>query len=145
MDLNDKIKQIMVDKNMSPSFFADEIGIQRSSMSHIIAGRNKPSLDIVQKIVRRFPELGTNWILDDEVLPMISPDISSVSGPTRYFSNGGGNAGLGAAHPARNPDRSQANKSAALPNTATVMANDRRIEQIMIFYSDGTFEEVKPA
>ena len=69
MDLNEKIKQILVDKNISPSHFADEIGIQRSSISHIIAGRNKPSLDIVQKIIKRFPDLGINWILEDEDLP----------------------------------------------------------------------------
>jgi predicted transcriptional regulator len=73
MDLTDKIKQILVDKNITPSLFADEIGIQRSSMSHILAGRNKPSLDMVQKIVKRFPDLGIHWILDDGPLPVTAP------------------------------------------------------------------------
>jgi transcriptional regulator with XRE-family HTH domain len=54
MDLNKKIEQIIVDKGMSPSFFADAIGVQRSSISHILSGRNKPSLDIIQKILRVF-------------------------------------------------------------------------------------------
>ena len=76
MDLTDKIKQIQISKKLSPSIFADEIGVQRASISHILAGRNKPSLDIVQKIVKRFPDLGLNWILDDEILPEIKQDTS---------------------------------------------------------------------
>jgi len=77
MDLSEKIKLILSRKNISPSIFADEIGVQRSSISHILAGRNKPSLDIVQKIVRRFPELGLNWILDDVELPDDNSNINT--------------------------------------------------------------------
>ena len=77
MDLSEKIKQILVKKNITPSLFADEIGIQRSSISHILAGRNKPSLDIVQKIVKRFPDLGLNWILDEEELPEIAANAET--------------------------------------------------------------------
>jgi len=39
MSINDKIKQILIDKNLTPSYFADEIGVQRSSISHILSGR----------------------------------------------------------------------------------------------------------
>jgi len=48
---------------MTSSQFADEIGIQRSSMSHVLTGRNKPSLEFVQRILKRFPEVDTNWLL----------------------------------------------------------------------------------
>src|SRR4028119_2173636 len=67
--LNNTIKSFIVSKNLSPSKFADEIGVQRSSISHILSGRNKPSLDIVQKIIRRFPELGTDWLVEEPDLP----------------------------------------------------------------------------
>ena len=88
MDLNDKIKQILVDKSISPSHFADEIGVQRSSVSHILAGRNKPSLDIVQKIIRRYPDLGMEWIMEEEELPSIEPDRSEKKEPViRQESN----------------------------------------------------------
>ncbi len=66
MGINDKIKQILIDKNISPSYFADEIGVQRSSISHILSGRNRPSFDIIQKIIRRFPELGYDWIMEED-------------------------------------------------------------------------------
>ncbi|WP_026628764.1 helix-turn-helix transcriptional regulator [Dyadobacter alkalitolerans] len=144
MDLNDKIKQILADKNMSPSIFADEIGIQRSSMSHILAGRNKPSLDIVQKIVKRFPEMGTNWILDGEELPIASSEFLATSQSSHLET-----PTTDKSQAAR--DSSLASKSGAgnryfngpLPISANNTSDTRRIEKILIFYSDGTFEEVK--
>ncbi|SKB84495.1 helix-turn-helix transcriptional regulator [Dyadobacter psychrophilus] len=146
MNLNEKIKQILADKNISPSLFADEIGIQRSSMSHILAGRNKPSLDIVQKIVRRFPELGTNWILDDEDLPDIMPDSFSDNKPGHNpISNG---AGSSIALNTKSTGRLEANpgrQASPVHKSGSTLAHNRRIEKILIFYSDGTFEEVKPA
>lgn len=66
MDLNYKIKQILVDKNLSPSQFADDIGVQRSSISHILAGRNRPSLDIIKKIVSTYADVEIEWLLDIE-------------------------------------------------------------------------------
>lgn len=123
MDLTEKIKQILNDKNITPSLFADEIGIQRSSMSHILAGRNKPSLDIVQKIIKRFPDLGMKWILDDEPLPVIQHEPSPES-PKKNIS---------APAPVQsNPVREQ-----------KVLPAEKWIEKVLIFYSDGTFQEFK--
>lgn len=144
MDLNDKIKQILADKNMSPSIFADEIGIQRSSMSHILAGRNKPSLDIVQKIVKRFPELGTNWILDGEELPNSSSEFlsdgqsSHLEIPATDRSPAARDANL----PLK-PGAGNKNFNRTLPVSTNNFSDTRRIEKILIFYSDGTFEEVR--
>ena len=45
--MKERIQQIMQREGLSPSRFAEEIGIQRSAMSHIISGRNNPSLDVV--------------------------------------------------------------------------------------------------
>jgi transcriptional regulator with XRE-family HTH domain len=50
-------------KNITASQFADEINIQRSGMSHIMSGRNKPSLDFVMRVLNRYPEIDTNWLL----------------------------------------------------------------------------------
>jgi len=127
MDLTDKIKQILVDKNITPSLFADEIGIQRSSMSHILAGRNKPSLDMVQKIVKRFPDLGISWILDDEPLPATTPE--TVQEPVLESRK--------KVVPAPQP---------AQPNVVkdkSVVLPEKKIEKVLLFYSDGTFQEFK--
>lgn len=53
----------MKNENLSSSRFSDEIDLQRSSLSHILSGRNKPSLDFVMKVKNRFPELNTDWLI----------------------------------------------------------------------------------
>jgi transcriptional regulator with XRE-family HTH domain len=58
-----RIELILETENLTVSQFADKIGIQRSGMSHILAGRNKPSLDFVLKVLQSFPNLNNDWLL----------------------------------------------------------------------------------
>jgi len=144
MDLSEKIKQILVEKNISPSHFADEIGIQRSSISHIIAGRNKPSLDIVQKIIKRFPDLGINWILEDEHLP---ESISEIT-PFKTDHSAGTYAQKPVGSAFQDSRRSNVSDTNAThknvrSETSATDGDDKKIERILIFYSDGTFQEFK--
>ena len=59
----ERILLVLKVKNLSPSKFADEIGIQRSSMSHIMSGRNLPSLDLIMKIMNKFPDINPEWLM----------------------------------------------------------------------------------
>ena len=59
----DRIQLILKSKNLSPSQFADEIQVQRSSISHILSGRNKPSLDFIMKILTTYPEVNADWLI----------------------------------------------------------------------------------
>lgn len=70
MNLNERISKIIDYSNLSASEFADEIEVQRSSISHITSGRNKPSLDFLIKVKDRFPELKWEWLIkgDGEML-----------------------------------------------------------------------------
>ena len=86
MTLTEKIELLIKRTQMSASQFADVINIPRSSISHIISGRNKPSLDVVQKILRSFPEISAEELLyEDRALTYVSnvplkkelPSISS--------------------------------------------------------------------
>lgn len=85
----DRINLILKAKNITPRQFADEIGIQPSGMSHILSGRNNPSLDFVMKVVRRYPEIDIKWLMFGQgemytsVLPLganVAP--SSVQSPS---------------------------------------------------------------
>ncbi|MCX6231566.1 MAG: helix-turn-helix transcriptional regulator [Bacteroidetes bacterium] len=58
-----RILLILKTQNLSSSQFADEIGVQRSGISHILSGRNNPSLEFVTKILKRYPEINSDWIL----------------------------------------------------------------------------------
>lgn len=59
----DRINLLLKAKNITSRQFAEEIGIQPSGMSHILSGRNNPSLDFVMKVVRRWPEININWLM----------------------------------------------------------------------------------
>ena len=59
----DRINLLMKAKNVTARQFAEEIGIQPSGMSHILSGRNNPSLDFVMKVMKRWPEVNINWLM----------------------------------------------------------------------------------
>jgi len=63
MEFNDRITKVIEFSELSPAEFAEEIGVQRSSISHIISGRNKPSLDFITKIKSKFPDIEWNWLI----------------------------------------------------------------------------------
>ena len=63
MNINDRFTKILEYSGFTASEFADEIDVQRSSISHIISGRNKPSLEFIVKIKNRFPEIRWDWII----------------------------------------------------------------------------------
>ncbi|MDO7876072.1 helix-turn-helix transcriptional regulator [Hymenobacter sp. ASUV-10] len=60
----DRIRQLLQDKQLTPTQFADAIGIARPIVSHILSGRNKPSLEVVQKILAAFADLSIPWLLN---------------------------------------------------------------------------------
>ena len=64
MDLKERISKVIAYSELSLSEFADEIEVQRSSISHITSGRNKPSLDFLMKIKNRFGELEWEWLIE---------------------------------------------------------------------------------
>ena len=63
MLIQDRIKLIIKANNESPSSFADNIGIKRSNLSHVLSGRNKPSLDFLSKIINSYPSVNASWLV----------------------------------------------------------------------------------
>jgi len=63
MDEKERIEKIMLKEEMSAAIFAGEIGIQGSTLSHILNGRNNPSLDVLKKILNRFRTLSSDWLI----------------------------------------------------------------------------------
>ncbi|MCO5268881.1 MAG: helix-turn-helix domain-containing protein [Brumimicrobium sp.] len=66
MAIADRLKMIMRKAGHTNSSFADYIEIQRSSVSHVLTGRNKPSIDFIEKILRKFPEVDPVWLITGE-------------------------------------------------------------------------------
>ena len=83
MDLNSRVQKIINYSELSSSEFADEIGVQRSNISHVLSGRNKPSLDFLMKIKDRFPEIQWEWLIEGKGT-MVFSENEAASTPSSY-------------------------------------------------------------
>lgn len=61
--MNERITFVINSYGLTQGEFADRLGVQRSSISHIVSGRNKPSVDFLQKFMQAFPEIDMDWLL----------------------------------------------------------------------------------
>lgn len=61
-----RIQKVIQLKKLTSSAFADQVGVPRSTISHILSGRNNPSLEFVQKVLDSFPEIRTEWLVRGE-------------------------------------------------------------------------------
>lgn len=64
--MNDRIKRFMDYKGLSPSEFADAIGVQRSNITHVLHGRNKPGFQFISKMLETFSEINAKWLITGE-------------------------------------------------------------------------------
>jgi len=110
-----RLNKMMEFYDFSASVFADKIGVQRSGISHLLAGRNKPSLEFVLKVVATFPDVDLYWLLYGEGSFPKSPKATPST---------------------------KAEPSKAIKNE--VVSDDRphakNIDKIIIFYADGSFK-----
>jgi len=131
IDIHKRIEALMQKEILSASQFADKIGVQRSSISHILSGRNKPSLDFIQKVLSNFPRLESQWL---------------IMGEGQMYKNA-------------NPIRKEAinsdtvNKPKQEHNTSDIplktvdklsFPTNKAIEKIIILYKDNTFAHYTP-
>lgn len=89
-DITDRVKKIMEDNGLSPAQMADRIGVQRSAISHIISGRNKPSLDFVLKVLESFENVSSDWLLkgqDPDVSGAPKSEFSTTNSPSRSIGS----------------------------------------------------------
>ncbi|HLN53524.1 MAG TPA: helix-turn-helix transcriptional regulator [Lentimicrobium sp.] len=77
--MNNRIALVLKTKNMSSAQLADELGVQRSGISHILNGRNKPSLDFILRIIKKYPDISVNWLLFGDG-PMMNPYLVQSTG-----------------------------------------------------------------
>lgn len=61
--MKNRIQNIIEKFGLSSNAFAKEIDVNRSTISHILSGRNKPSIEVLQKILKRFPGISVAWLL----------------------------------------------------------------------------------
>ena len=69
----DRIKKIISDNGLTNSSFADKIGVPRSSISHVLSGRNNPSLNLIIKILQSFDGISADYLLSGDLLAPSQP------------------------------------------------------------------------
>ena len=139
MNLNEKNRRFIIEQDLTSTKFADEIGVPRPSISHILSDRNKPSLEIVQKMYRRYPELGFTWFLEEEDISTktaaqitTSQTLTSIKRP-EYSPRESNERKL----PELSP--TQQNLNPAILSSF----NHGSIARIMVVFTDGTIQEFK--
>ncbi len=61
--MHERLKNWMKNRGLKPSVLADSIGVNRATISHILSGRNKPSIDFLEKLLNVHPNINANWLI----------------------------------------------------------------------------------
>jgi transcriptional regulator with XRE-family HTH domain len=125
--------------NLSASAFADKINVQRSSLSHLLSGRNKPSLDFIIKVIEVFPEVDLYWILNGKgSFPKTDKQMAvELTNPVKEIRNKNSSTIIEHELDLFSTTPLHTKKATASLNGNTTT---QQIERIVIFYTDGTFK-----
>ena len=110
----ERLQKILKDNNLTASQFAKKINVQRSSVSHILGMRNKPSLDFIIKISSNFEDISLDWLINGE----IKKNISERNNTNAFIQ------------PSPTPIKNNNSK-------------EKKIKNIICFYTDNTFDIFK--
>lgn len=140
--MKEKLEILLREKRHTATSLARLLEIQPSAISHILSGRNKPSFDLVVKILRLFPDVNPDWLLlDGSEMLRPSPSYDSLHSPAApdFFA--------AQSDPLFDVDiNSESTECETLPKNvessifASTQNRGKRVERVIIFYSDHSFE-----
>ena len=123
MLIQERLLLVLKMHSLTPSAFADKIGVQRSNVSHVLSGRNKPSLDFLEKILIHFPRVNAHWLITGTIVEG-APDLTA----SQLIEN-----------------QDDLNISSLKTEKEKIeIGQTKDIERIVIFYSDASFREYSP-
>lgn len=133
--MNSRLQQFLKAENISQSQFADTIGVARANVSHIIAGRNKPGFDFLLRMSKHYPSLNLEWL---------------ITGKGRMF-NTKGLLFETEDYPVTQITEQQVHVEEDSPESKIQqpcteqkqISNSRSISKIIVFYDDGSYQELK--
>ena len=86
--MNRRFQTILDLENLSPAQLADRLGVQRSGISHILSGRNKPSFELLQRVVQSFPEISAEWLITGNGKPLKEQNQAAAPGAASGAASG---------------------------------------------------------
>ncbi|CEN37178.1 helix-turn-helix domain-containing protein [Capnocytophaga cynodegmi] len=130
-DFTKRLQKVMDYYGLSASAFADTLEIQRSSISHLLSERNKPSLDFILRLVSKFPEVDIYWITQGKGKFPISqahlPNSERNSSQTNLFDE---NRNVTEKKELNNP----------IEVISSIPKPDKKVKKIIFFYDDNSFQ-----
>jgi transcriptional regulator with XRE-family HTH domain len=120
-----RLQKILDYYSISATSFSDEIEVNRSTISHLLSGRNKPSLDFVMKVIQHYPEVELYWLLNGK--GNFPSEKKSTKAPSETSSE-----------TQKSPETLK-----TIANTPKKEVEDADIDRIVIFYKDGSFKSFK--
>lgn len=149
MDILDRIKMVMKMNQLNAASFADKIGVQRSSVSHVLTGRNKPSLDFIEKMLNQFPKVNASWLISGTIQ---DPEKSVVYQEASTEKRGLDNLSLRIEDKKETIHQSTENTnqedvkddSNLKPSSNQAQISEKKVVKIITFYDDFSFDEYRP-
>lgn len=157
--MKERLLQLLDMEHLTPSKFADLIGVQRSSVSHILSGRNKPSYDFLHKTLTTFPGLKADWLMMGEgnMYEQMGRESSNLfeqpneSINNKEISEDKQGEELGLEETESNTDlesslmQAQTQATQKIDSKPESLSESRKIVQVMLFYDDDTFTTFRPS
>ena len=148
--MREKLQKLMSAEHLTPSRFAELLGIQPSGVSHLLSGRNKPSFDLVQKILRHFPHINPDWLLLEDEHMYRSEQSNIFDSATHSNSDDLTNTAI-------NEEKKLAAQNIAFSESSPATANridevliksssnQKIVKRVIVLFNDHTFESFEMA
>ena len=154
MEIKDRIRMIMEREKVPPRVFAETIGVQQSTLSHILNDRNKPSLEVVMKVHQTYNYVNLEWLLYGKGEMIASAeDASAVSSSGDYQPSLFDENPVNPSKETINPENRKEMALRTAENAPKEIVKQeiiykerppRKITEIRIFFDDNTYETFKP-
>lgn len=141
--MNTRIQKFIEAEGLTAARFADAIGVQRSNISHVLSGRNKPGFDFIEKMLNKFPEVNAEWLIlgkghmyKESHMPSlfnIPPTIENTDTVKEKDEN------MAPISPLKEENFNQ-QKAVDTVKELTTSVNGKKITRVLLCYSDGSFE-----
>ena len=147
--MDGKLRILMQNENLTASKLSEILEVKPAAVSHILSGRNKPSFDLLCKLVNRFPQINPYWLLgDSEQMYNVKPDTSLQTDVQNGTSEDGGalvNLFDSVEQSAR-PRAGQTSEPTTKPMTeiSHIVGTSSDIERVIVIYADRSFESFTP-
>ncbi len=145
--MKERIVQFIETEKISAAEFADNIGVQRSSVSHVLNGRNNPGFSFIQKILETYPKINSRWLLmgEGEMYQNFKQETKSSALQQNLFETKNSEPSINSIGVDKNQSQN------AKPNIINSLGIDRssadnkKVVRVLIFYNDQTFDDYTPA